>query len=64
MSDTEHRDDPICPYCGHVERDAWEIDLGPGIEGDGESDCVECGNTYLISRHATITYSTKKKGPK
>jgi hypothetical protein len=61
MSDTEHRDEPICPYCGHAEKDAWEINFGPGLEGDGETDCGECGKAYWISRHATITYSTKKK---
>lgn len=36
---TEYTDSPICPYCGHVEKDALEINLGPGIEGDGETTC-------------------------
>ncbi len=32
---TEFTDKPICPYCGHSERDAWEIDFG-GMDGDVE----------------------------
>ncbi|MFH1633913.1 MAG: hypothetical protein ABIG63_07855 [Chloroflexota bacterium] len=60
--DTEYRDYAICPYCGYEERDSWEIDLGPGPEGDGEADCGRCGETYLVSRQCTITYTTVKKG--
>jgi len=56
-----YEDRPICPYCGYVETDAWDIDLGPGTEGDGETDCNSCGETMLISRHCSITYSTRKK---
>jgi len=55
--DTEHRDFPICPKCGREDRDAWEIDL----DGDGETDCRGCGYTMLISRHCSITYTTKAK---
>ena len=57
--DTEHRDFPICPKCGHEEFDAWEIHLG--LCGDGETDCGSCGYTMLISRHCSITYTTKAK---
>ena len=60
-NDTEHSDFPICPKCGHEEFDAWEIRLGPGIEGDGETDCGGCGYTMLISRHCSVTYTTKAK---
>ena len=31
--DTKHTRNLICPYCGNVERDAWEIDFGPYGEG-------------------------------
>ena len=58
--DTAHRDAPICPHCGHAQRDAWEINFGPGIEGDTEIDCGECEKTFMVSRHSTITYSTQK----
>ena len=55
-----YTDKPICPICGYEERDAWDINFGPGVEGDIEHDCGACGETYLLSRHASITYSSKK----
>ena len=33
--DTEYTDNAICPHCGDEDRDAWEYDLGPGLEGTG-----------------------------
>lgn len=58
--DTEYQDAPICPHCGHAQRDAWDINFGQGIEGDTEIDCGECEKTFMASRHCTITYSTQK----
>lgn len=62
MIDTEHTDNAICPYCGYEDPDAWDIDLGHQIEGDGETDCPACSRAYSVSRHVTITYTTKKIG--
>jgi uncharacterized Zn-finger protein len=59
--DTSYTDDPICPYCGKAQRDAWEIDLGPGYEGDGEMACGWCEREFYISRHVAISYTTKPK---
>lgn len=56
--DTEHRDTAICPHCGHPQRNMWEVNFGPGIEGDTEMDCGQCGKPFAVSRHATITYTT------
>lgn len=49
---------PVCPYCGDADRDAWLLDF----DGDGsiETDCGACGNTYIVARHASIEYSTRK----
>lgn len=58
--DTEHRDNPICPYCGHLRKDAWEINFGPGIEGWNEITCGNCEKEYFVERHCTVTYSTRK----
>ncbi len=58
--DTEFTDNPICPHCGDEDRDAWELDLGPGLEGTGEVECVACGKEFSVSRMATITYTTRK----
>jgi hypothetical protein len=48
----------ICPHCGRADRNSFE--LSP-CEGDGEIDCVFCGQPFLWSRNTTITYTTKKK---
>lgn len=58
--ETERTDDPICPHCGHRERDAWEINFGPGIEGDAVVTCGSCGEEYNCLRDAIVTYSTYK----
>lgn len=55
-SETKYTDRPVCPYCGHVERDAWEIP-----EHATEHDCASCGETMFIQRHVSVSYST---GPK
>jgi transposase-like protein len=51
---------PTCPYCGHVERDAWEIDFGPGLDGDTEHTCHSCGKDYFLSREVTVRYASHK----
>lgn len=53
-----HDDDPQCPYCGHVDRDAWEIDFGSSDEA--EVACGACGNDYIVTQHTSRTYSTSK----
>lgn len=57
--DTQHRDYPICPHCGHEHKDAWEWEFGPGLEGDTETECGECDKPFFVARHATITYTTQ-----
>lgn len=49
---------PICPYCNHVERDAWEIDI-PGLDGDTEKTCGHCGKDYFLTRRVYVYYITK-----
>lgn len=61
MINTNSTEKPTCPHCGHQERDAWEIDFGPGIEGDTEHTCHSCGEEYHLERWATIYYSSAKK---
>lgn len=51
---------PICPYCGHAERDAWEIDFGSGMEGDAVITCEHCETDYRVHREVEITYSSEK----
>jgi len=58
--DLRLKDAPVCPDCGHVERDAWEIDFG-GVEGETGHSCGACGVEYVVSRQVTYYYSTFKK---
>ena len=58
MTDTVLQPWPVCPRCGHKHRDAWEWSLGPGLDGSGEHDCDECGNTFHVERVVTVDYTT------
>lgn len=51
--------EPICPYCGHEQSDAWEI--GDGTE---EIDCGNCHQAMTFERDVEVTYTTGKKEPK
>lgn len=55
--DLEHNKAPVCPFCGYVARDAWEIGDG---EGETEHDCGNCERPYLVYRHIEVTYSTRE----
>lgn len=61
MSSIDCTAEPICPYCGHRERDAWEINFGLDLEGETEHTCGSCGEDYKVSRHVDINYSTQTK---
>ena len=56
--DTAHTDRPVCPFCGRVEQCHDEI--FEGWEEDGEHTCGSCGRDYAISRHISVSYSTRK----
>jgi len=53
--DTSYTDQPTCPKCGHIHRDAWEW----GSDEDGEKECDSCGEAFRWSRHVSISWSTK-----
>lgn len=56
---TEYVHDVICPYCGHVSSDSWELNRGE--EGGWDQECYgECGKTFRARRHVLIQYSTEK----
>ena len=59
--DHEYTDYAVCPYCGYVDKDSWELNLGPGLDGDGDVSCNSCGKDFFVSRNVTVTYSTKVK---
>ena len=47
---------PVCPHCGAVDRDAWELDFGPNEAIT--TFCGSCENDYRVVRHQSVTYST------
>ncbi len=57
--ETQFADDLICPYCGYVEQDVWELDFGAGFDGDAEVTCAACGEEYHAERHCAVSYSTR-----
>lgn len=59
--DTRCTDAPVCPYCGAEQTDAWEMDFGEGIAGEGALECGECVNEFHAERVVAITYNTKKR---
>lgn len=61
MADTELTREPVCPLCGYVERDAWEIDFG-GIEGETVHTCLSCSQDYSLSKTVTTYYTSEKLG--
>jgi uncharacterized Zn-finger protein len=58
---TEYTHNLICPYCGHENKDSWEVNMDEGMEWDDDIECGSCDETYRASRHCTITYSTAQK---
>ena len=58
--ETSSTDFPVCPYCGYIEHDDWDIDFG--INEDCEPTCNSCGADYLLSKHVKVTYTSSKAG--
>lgn len=58
--DTDYKTNIVCPHCGYVDRDPWDVDFGPGVEGDAVIDCSDCGKSMSVQKTATIKYSSKK----
>lgn len=51
--DTQYTHEVVCPHCGHVHTDSWEMT-------EGEGSCAHCDNYFTMSRDVTTTYSTEK----
>ena len=49
---------PVCPHCGTLERDYWELQLV--TDGDSVTNtCGHCGLEYRVTIHVdSPTYST------
>jgi ribosomal protein L37AE/L43A len=58
--ETTHTDEPVCPYCGKVQPDAFEMGIGQ-LEWDGEHECGFCEREFRVSRSCIVFYTTKVK---
>jgi sarcosine oxidase delta subunit len=53
--DCEGTDEVVCPYCGYVHSDSWELG------GDsGEDRCSGCEKFFSWTRNVSVSYSTSK----
>jgi len=59
ITDTAWTEYPICPYCAVAETDDWEMDFGPGLDGDTHHTCPSCGKEYFVSRFCIVRYETR-----
>lgn len=59
MADTSYTIKPTCPHCGHVDHDDWEINFGPGLDGDTVTCCDACGLDYFLSRLVIVRYRSE-----
>lgn len=57
--DLKFNEQPVCPYCGYIRQDAWEINFGSNLfDGEAGIYCGECGKEYRVCREVEVTYST------
>lgn len=52
-------DEPVCPHCGEIVGDAWELDF---TRETIEVECAElgCRKRFSITRDVRITYETRE----
>lgn len=58
--DLEFNDLPVCPHCGAVEKDYFELldeDTGDGDEI--EYECGDCGGVVTAEVHMSLNFSTR-----
>lgn len=54
--DCKYNSHAVCPFCGHVDYDSYELG---GDDGEGGIvECGYCGKQYRYVRHIDISYST------
>lgn len=56
---TNYMTNVVCPKCEYEDKDSWEIDFGPGLEGEITMDCGRCGIEFVATRQCEVTYSTR-----
>jgi predicted RNA-binding Zn-ribbon protein involved in translation (DUF1610 family) len=61
--DTRNTDDPVCPWCGQTQVNAWELFSSASWEFS-ETECDSCGKDILIEQQNSVSYSTRKPEPR
>jgi hypothetical protein len=51
--DHEYTYEAVCPHCGYVEGDSWEM-------SEGVRNCGDCDREYELTRNTEVTYTTAK----
>ena len=54
--DTEDTDEVICPHCGYLHPDGWEMT-------EGARHCADCCQPFDLTRIVTLNYTTTKATP-
>jgi len=49
----EYTDEIVCPHCGYAHKDSWEW-------SDGKHECSDCGESFVMVRNITVSYTTEK----
>jgi ribosomal protein L37E len=58
--ETELTDLIVCPHCGYQDKDSWEVDFGPGLDGDTHVVCDRCEEVFFVSRIVDVKYTSQK----
>ena len=52
-----YTDNIVCPYCGHVDSDSWEVfDIS---EESKTIDCNSCGKEFFVNQNISVSYTSK-----
>lgn len=43
----------VCPHCGHVSSDSWEM-------SEGQHECNDCSRKFEMSKTVEVYYTTTK----
>lgn len=55
--DTHRQESIVCPHCGHVHRDSWDLQAD---SGKYECENENCEKTFFCEREIEVSYSTTK----
>ncbi|OAJ67729.1 hypothetical protein [Gluconobacter cerinus] len=52
--------EPVCPYCGHKDRDWWDSSEPLADEDIVQMECGSCEREYTVSCSIEILFTTAK----